>query len=205
VIALALLVACGEPGAGDSFGTVRAGDVSAEVVAGSAFGVNVNGRAIALLAGAPDLTCEQAVAYARVGSTDDDPGAFVPGGTCGVYVEVPTAYAPAGTTVSDDPTGALVALSCAMGDGAWSREERGDGDVDTYWSGPFWQGSPTGFDLSLSGGDEAPFALTLDMTAYAGSFVYDTENPDPDPATGTVAIDVEVTWCPGLASAVARR
>ena len=204
MIVLALLVGCDGASKGDVFGTVTAGDVSAEVRAGSAFGVNVNGRAIVLLAGAEGLDCAQAVAYARAGSTDDDPGVFVPAGTCGVYVEVPVGYDAAGTVVTDDPTQALVSLSCAMGDGEWKREERGDGDVDTYWSGPFWQGSPSGFDLALSGGDEDAFALSLGMSAYAGSFVYDTANPDPDPATGTVSIDVEAGWCPGLASAVAR-
>jgi len=204
VIAFVLLGGCVGAGKDAIFGTVSAAGSSAMVSDGSAYGVNVAGRAIVLQSPNPDLTCDDAIAYARVGSTDDNPGDFVPAGTCGVYIEVPTGYDPAGVTVDDDATRALVSLSCAMGDGEWVREERGEGDLDWYWSGAYWQGTPDGFGLALAGGDEVGFSLTLEMASYAGSFVYDTDNPDPDPATGDVSMAVSAEWCPGLASAVAR-
>ena len=199
-----LLIACSGKDGGDTLGTVTAGDVSAEVLAGASFGVNVNGRAIVLHTSSADATCEDAVAYLRVGSADDNPEGVMPAGTCVVYVDVATGYDAAGFQASDDATRALVSVSCAMGDGAWVREERGEGDLDWYWSGDLWQGVPAAFDLSLSGGDEADFALTLTMDDYDGSFVYDTAQPDPDPASGAVSITTDVAWCPGIASAVGR-
>jgi hypothetical protein len=166
--------------------------------------VNAQGRALVVLSAEPDTTCEAAVAYARTGSNADNPGDLIPAGTCGLYVEIPTGYDPAGTNVTDDATRAVVSLSCAMGDGSWVREERGAGDEDWFWSGDWWQGSPEAFDLALSGGDEAPLQLALAMDAYAGSFIYDTNQPDPDPAEGAVKSDLSAGWCPGLASATAR-
>lgn len=200
-----LLVACGDDKGVDTLGTVVAGDQSADLRAGAAFGVNVNGRASVLVSGNPDLTCAEAAAYLRSGSSDDNPEVVVPGGTCALYLDVMSGYEAAGVSIADDATAATFSLSCAMGEGAWVREERGEGDLDWYWSGAYWQGGPTSFDLALSGGDESPFALDLTMDAYNGSFPYDTTSPDPDPATGAVTVTaLDVAWCPEIASAVAR-
>lgn len=185
-------------------GIIVAGDTSAEVRAGSAWGVNAQGRAVVVISAVADTSCDAAVAYARTGSNEDNPGDLIPAGACAVYVEVPTGYEPAGTAVTDDSTRALVSVSCAMGEGEWVREERGEGDEDWFWSGDGWQGSPEAFTLALSGGDEAPLELSLRMDSYAGSFVYDTEHPEPDPAEGAVSLELSAGWCPGLASATAR-
>ena len=203
--ALLALVACGSDKGVDALGTISAGDASAELRAGAAFGVNVNGRASVLVSGNPDLTCPEAAAFLRAGSADDNPEIVVPGGTCALYLDVMSGYQTAGVSIVDDAAAVTVSLSCAMGEGAWVREERGEGDLDWYWSGAYWQGGPTSFDVALSGGDESAFALDFTMDAYNGSFPYDTASPDPDPATGAVtAAALDVAWCPEIAAAVAR-
>jgi hypothetical protein len=201
---LLALVACGGDKGAEVLGTISAGDESAELRAGSAFGVNVNGRASVLVSSSPDVTCAEAAAFLRVGDTDDNPEVVVPGGACALYADVMSGYDAAGISLSDDPASVTFSLSCAMGEGAWVREERGEGDLDWYWSGAYWQGAPTTFDLTMSGGDESPFALDLTMDADNGSFPYDTTSPDPDPGTGAVAAVLDVAWCPEIAAAVAR-
>ncbi len=201
---LLALVACGSDKGVDTLGTISAGTESAELRAGAAFGVNVNGRASVLVSSNRDLTCSEAAAFLRVGDTDDNPEVVLPGGTCALYLDVMSGYAAGGVSLTDDPAAVTFSLSCAMDEGAWVREERGEGDLDWYWSGAYWQGAPTAFDLALSGGDENPFALDLTMDAYNGSFPYDTTAPDPDPGTGAVAAVLDVAWCPEIAAAVAR-
>lgn len=63
---------------------------------------------------------------------------------------------------------------------------------------------PQSFSLTLEGGDEGDFDLTLDMDDYNGSFIYDTENADPDPGSGAVTGSATVTWCPDIGPSLAR-
>lgn len=206
ILILAMLAAC-EGGAGDGdgytlVGTVEAAGSTADVRNAKAFGVNTGGKAAVLVVPNPDATCDDAATYLSGPSGDWNPEVVNGVGVCNLYVYLPE-YA-GDTTIQDDAAAATVVLNCAMDDGTWIYEERDDGDVGYYYDGPWWIGSPDGFELSLSGGDDEDFALSVAMDAYNGSFTYDVENPDPDPGTGAVAGETVAEWCPDMGPTLAR-
>lgn len=207
------LLACtgeaGKDGEGQGVtGTVAAsgyqggGEVSALVSTGSAFGVNTAGEMVLVLSPNPDATCDDAATWLLGGDDDWSPEAVVPVGTCGLYLS--GAYESGPLTVEDDATAVTISLACAMDDGEWVYEERDDGDVGWYFEGPWWVGSPDGFSLTVDGGDEADYDVSLDMDGYSGSFSYDVENPDPDSASGAVSGSTTAEWCTSLGPALAR-
>ena len=209
---IVLLMACtgsgGKTAEGSGVaGTVSAsgfeggGAVSADVSTGAAFGVNTGGEAVLVLTPNADATCADAASWLLGDDEDWSPEAIIPEGTCGLYVR--GAYE-GSLSVEDDATAVTISLACAMDTGEWVYEERDDGDIGWYFDGAWWVGSPDTFSLSVEGGDDADYDVTLDMDGYSGSFTYDVENPDPDAATGAVGGNAPATWCPDLGPALAR-
>ncbi len=208
MIAALLLVACGG-GSVDSDaigGSVTSGGASATFDIAAAFGVDTGGKAALVLSPNPEATCADAAAWLRDGGADEDasPEGIVPGGTCAMYVYLPAYDAASGVMVVDDAAAATVSLSCAMGEGEWVWEERDTGDLGWYWGGDWWVGSPDGFSLQVSGGAEASYDVTFAADAWNGSFTYDVANPDPDPASGSVAGASAAAWCADLGPSLAR-
>lgn len=205
---LPLLLACTDGATkGDAIGgTVTSGDASATFAIAAGFGVDAGGKAAIVLSPNPAASCAEAAAWLRDGGSDEDasPESIVPAGTCAAYVYLPAYDAVAGLDVVDDATRATVALSCAMGEGSWTYEERDAGDVGWYWDGDWWVGSPDGFSLSVSGGAESSYSVTLAAEAWSGSFTYDVANPDPDPAAGEVSGTSPASWCADLGPSLAR-
>jgi hypothetical protein len=208
-LGLLILTACSGSEVKDDAGisgTVTAAAVSAEVAVLAGFGVDTQGRAALVLSSGADASCDGAAAWLLDGGSDEDrsPESILPGGTCAMYVSLPAYDAAAGLSVQDDATQATVSLSCAMGAGEWVYEERGAGDIGWYWTGDWWVGSPDGFSLEVAGGAEAPYDVTFSADAWNGSFTYDVENPDPDPATGAVSGASSASWCADMGPSLAR-
>ncbi len=210
---LALLMACaGEKDGEDELSGV-AGTVSAERVGATtetvtatvetmqAFGVNTNGVVAVLLSPNADATCADAATYLEGPGDDWSPEVITGVGTCSVYVR---ANYDGGPLETGDATVATVSLNCAMGEGEWVHEERDEGDIGYYYEGAWWIGSPDGFELTIDGGDGEDFAVSLAMEQYNGSFTYDVEYPDPDPASGAVSGEATATWCADMGPALAR-
>lgn len=195
-----LILACGTPEkeAETNLGTItadRAGE-AADVLAAAGFGYSGQGKAILVFTGNPDATCA-GVASLLTSKDPVDPTDILQQHSC----EFTTLMTYDGTkvTVEDDKLAATVALSCAMDEGEWNLETRDQGDKDYFYSGPYWQGHPESFSLSLSGGEGEDFAMDLEMSDYSGNFIY--ESLDAAPASGAVAGSVQFTWCPDLSQA----
>jgi hypothetical protein len=210
-----LLVACdGGGGEGDGALLGVAGEVTAQSSGAdgashsgvaetlSAFGVNTAGEVALVLSANANATCDDAVDFLTDGGEDWNPEAITPVGACSVYLR--GSYDGTPLDVVDDAATIQVALNCAMDTGEWVYEERGAGDIGWYFDGAWWIGSPQSFSLQLSGGDGEAYSLSLTMDDYTGSFTHDTENPDPDPASGEVTGTTEISWCPEMGPALAR-
>lgn len=202
---LLLLLGCGGKNGGDDgdaspLGTIvaeRAGE-AADVLPGAAFGFDSpsNGKALVYLSSNPDVTCDQMATVLEGPSADEwDPAVILPPGTCSMFLyatyDGDGAWDIAPGEMSVD---ALVVYNCAMDDGEWV--ESGDCEGGFCYSGHYWQGSPQAFSVTLSGGDGADYALSLETDQYAGGFTY--ESFDDAPASGRVAGELDVGWCPGF-------
>lgn len=201
---LLLLAACAddpkaEPALGGAI-TAESGEVG-ELRAASAFGATSGDRAGVMVSPNPDTTCDDAAAYFGLGGEDFNPEVVSGEGVCNLYARV-DGYDAAGVTLDEVDAVATLSLNCAMDTGAWAWVERSDEYDGYYYSGPWWVGSPSGYALTLSGGDGDDLALTVSMDTYTGYFPYDDESPEADPATGAVSGSVAVTWCPDIAPAL---
>lgn len=170
--------------------------------AASAWGVVAAGKAAVYVSPNPATTCAETVAYLRGDSELEsfDPDATNTIGMCNVFL-LASDYASESVELPD--VSVTVSLSCAMtdaaGDGSWVYEERGASHVGWFYEGPWWQGSPNDAEGTLSGGEDG-MTLTLDMSSYAGQFIYDTDYAGD--ATGEASGSVDVGWCSDLAREV---
>jgi len=201
-MSLLLLLACSgadksadDTAGADLLGTITAarGGEAATVSAGSAWGFNsaTNGKAVFFLTASPDVDCGT-VGEALGGPEDPDwdRDEVFPPETCTVFAYVD--YLAEGVTWTDaDPVSATVSLSCTMDPGSWETSpECAEG---VCYTGHYWQGTPTDFDLTLSGGDGEAFAWSLRMDGYEGQFTY--EELEPAPASGRVEGAGAAGWC----------
>lgn len=195
---LALLAGCaGKDGAaGVHWGDVtalRAGE-HAVVEGRAAFGFDSasNGKALLYVTSNADATCDDATNGLSGNTSTFDPTRVLPAGTCSVFVYLD--YDGASASVASPSAAATLALNCAMDEGEWV--DAGEGDGDLVYSGPYWQGSPGEFDVTVSGGEGAAFALDLSMGAFDGTFIY--ESSDDAPADGEAAGSISAEWCEGF-------
>jgi hypothetical protein len=169
----------------------RAGE-EATVVSPSAWGLVLNGTAAIYVSPNPDATCDDVATLLGGPGEDWDPSAVNKAGSCAIFVRA--SYDGEKTDYVDDPVAALVNVDCAMDTGEWVQDDH-DGNVGYYYSGPWWQGSPTSFDVTIDGG-EGDLSLTVEMSDYAGSFIYD--EMEAAPASGHVTGQTDVGWCEAL-------
>jgi hypothetical protein len=195
---LFLMACASEEGVAPLGGTVTAetGE-SATVSAATAYGVRVGEVAGIVVSPNPETTCADAAAFVLGNDPDFNYGVVSGEGVCSLYVRL-DAYEGASATLTDDPA-ATIALNCAMDEGEWAFEDRTEEGY--YYSGPWWVGSPEGYTLAVSGGDDADFAVELEMDTYYGRFPYDNEEPEADPASGAVAGGFTATWCEDMGPA----
>lgn len=206
---LLALAACtgAKDGATDPYwGTIvadRAGETG-EVQVYSGFGFNSasNGKGLVYLTANPDATCDTALNGLTGGDPDFDPTVVMPASQCTVF-----AYFDydAGTLTDSAAPGSpsivsIVAVGCAMDDGAWDYQDDGGDNVGYYYSGHLWQGSPQTYQLTVSGGDEAAFDVSLSMSTWDGNFIY--EEMTAAPAEGLVVGSATAEWCPELGQTV---
>lgn len=205
---LLMMIACGgkeDSGVDPVLGTVTAerDGETADAEAQSAFGYNRDGRAVIYLSPNPDTTCADVGTYLSGPDAEWDPSVVNAAGKCSVFFQV--TYEGAEVSYSDDPVNALIALNCAMNEGSWVLEQRDD--YGYYYSGPWWQGSPTtaaeggaGYAMTLSGGEGDDFQFSLDASSYSGNFIY--ESMEDAPASGAVAGTGTATWCDDIGLSV---
>lgn len=160
-----------------------------------AYGFDINGTFVGYLSSNAGTTCANLVDY--LSSKDPyDPKDILVGGGCNIYLR---SDFEGSLEASNDPIAvAGMSISCAMGDGEFVLETRDDDDRDYYWSGQWWQGYPTSYDLSLSGDRDAGYTISLDMDAYKGGYIY--ESMDEILATGSVSGEIAIEPCSGLGS-----
>lgn len=191
-----LLAGCsGEEKAGPTLtGVVSAGGSSGEVRPGAAWATEFDGELFLVVYPVADASCEDA-GDALGNDPDWQPTAVYEAGGCSMSVHDPEFDG--SLTVTDGTIlDATVSVSCAMDDGEW--EDQG-GDDGWQYSGPWWQGSPETFSLTVTAeGDN--YHLTVAMDTYSGQFIYDLENPEPDPGAGAVTGDVAAQPCDELAA-----
>lgn len=201
---ICLLIACaGDEGEADGpvvqlEGTIQENvtRIEGEVAIYHGFAFDQGGVFISYLSSNPESDCDSITDYLQDHSGYYDPSDVLVGGACDIYYKISSAYE-GEIAASDDPmVAAGMAINCYMGEGGWILETRDSDDTDYYWQGEHWQGHPTGYDLSLTGGDGSGYSLDLNMTEYDGNFIY--EDFDNDPASGSVSGTVELDWCPGL-------
>lgn len=200
-MSLLLLLACtGGDKADDTAGveslgaiTAARGGESATVSVGSAWGFNAstNGKAVLFLSASTDLDC--ATVGEALGGPEDpdwDRAEVFPPETCTIFAYLD--YLAEGVTWTEaDAVSATVSVSCTMDPGSW---ETSDDCVEgVCYTGHYWQGSPTDFELGLTGGDGDAFAWSLRMDGYEGQFTY--EELEPAPASGVVEGAGPAGWC----------
>lgn len=208
-----LLPACG--GADGKPGETHWGDVvadrageTASVDGLAAFGYNLGDTAVIFVVPNAAATCADAF-HMLDGDPEYDPTVANPAGTCNMFVNVsdylggqsalgvdtPFTYSASASTPS---TNSIIALNCAMDTGEWVQEQRNT--FGYFYSGPYWQGSPEEYMVTVSGGDEAGYSLDVEMSSYDGNFIY--ESMEDAPASGSAAGSIDAAWCPDLAQTV---
>ena len=172
-------------------------DAEGRVEIFKAYGIDQGGRVMLYLSSNPDLTCPMAAELLSTHDGPFDPTDYIVGGTCDFFIKKDE-YDGVEMTFTDDPFGrAGWAINCFTGDGAFEFQDRTDGGDDgIYWTGRKWLGYPTVYSYTITGGNEEPYTLQLDLQEYDGGFP--EEGLDSYPATGSVVGTVEAQWCPDL-------
>lgn len=210
---MTLFWACGgtNGAGGGSGGAMLTGSIqptgeeeSGEVEVVNAFGFELDGRMLAYLSSNPASTCDNVAEYLSQKSSDSpyDPIEILSPGKCNMTVPVDNWDDGLSTSEQDENyqwSSAGTVINCAMGEGDFNLETRDEDDTDYYWTGRWWQGSPTVYEWSFSGGDGDDLVLDIVMSSYDGDFIY--EGLDESPAEGEVSGTVNAQWCPGLVQA----
>lgn len=198
-----LIVACNDKD-DSADGSIISGEleVTGEGLVGSvetyqAYGFNNNGKAVFYFAAKDTATCEEVGEYLSTTNAYDKTPLFGPN-TCNISL-VLSDYTGEDATYETGNWNAIWSVNCTFGDGSFVYEERDDNDYDYYWSGRLWQGSPSDWNLTVSGGDDSAYTITAEMNGFNGSFIY--EGLEIYPATGLVAGTTKAKWCSDLASA----
>ena len=171
--------------------------ISADVQIFKAFAMHTGSGFAAYLSNNPDASCASVTEYLRA-DAPYDPSDTLVGGACDIAIRIDTWEDGEGKAATDDPLAAAgFAINCYFGDAVWELETRDNDDRDYYWQGREWQGSPAvySYDFSEDGED---YILDLDMSAYNGSFIYETL--EAAPATGGVSGTVIAERCESIAA-----
>jgi hypothetical protein len=171
-------------------GEDEVGDVSIY----KAFAMDSGSGFMAYLSNNPSATCDSVVDYLRSDGPTDPSGLLV-GGACDITIRLDTWDE--GKSASDDPLAAAgFSINCFLGEGGWELETRDNDDRDYYWQGREWAGYPQAYSYDFAP-DGDGYTLDLEMTAYNGSFLY--ESFEPYPASGQVVGVMTAERCESLA------
>lgn len=198
-ISLVLIVGCTgtEEGAEAIAGTVSASGSSADMSSGVAYAAELAGEIMVAIFPRSDATCAYAGAELAAGDPDWNPANVHQPGACGLIIQAPYdgGLSLTGATIVD----ATVTLNCAMDSGEWEYREGTSLYYDGYYyTGPWWQGSPESFDLEISGSEADGYTVSASMDAYSGRFLYDLDDMENDPATGSIVGTTTATHCDDL-------
>lgn len=178
-------------------GSVSASGSSANLSTGVAYAAELAGEILVTIFPRADATCESAGAEIAAGDPDWNPANVHEAGACGLIIQAPYegSLSLSGATIVD----ATVTLNCAMDTGEWEYREGTSLYYDGYYyTGPWWQGSPETFDLDISGSEADGYSVSVAMEAYSGRFLYDLDDMENDPATGTISGTSTATHCDEL-------
>lgn len=193
-----LLIACAPVEAVDSpqlLGTIVARDTPAEVWDSAAYFYAEDESMFLYMANAEDATCEETAALLNGelgGSDTEGPEAFQPANSCTLILSSGDWDGSLAVELAEGDVTAevVVSLNCWL-DGAWAVNDEG-----WTFEGDYWNGSPTAFDLEVSG-DSDGGTYTVEMENYRGHDPYDFSGTDY-PGTGLVSGTGNVEWCPEL-------
>ena len=172
--------------------------LSGQVATWSSFAYNTDGKAIVYFTSTSDASCDDVSTYLRGDAADFDPTPLFQPGYCNLSLVAD--YDGQEITWDESTYDAIWSLNCVLGDGEFVWEQRDWNDWDYYWSDRYWQGSPTTFSVTLSGGDGQPITVDAEMSEYDGGFIY--EEMSEVLASGVVSGVTDATWCQGLMDAM---
>jgi hypothetical protein len=171
--------------------------IEADVTIYKAFAMHSGSGFAAYLSNNPDATCDMVTEYLTA-EAPHDPSDFLVGGACDVAIRIDTWEDGSGRAATDDPLAAAgFSINCYFGDEGWELETRDNDDRDYYWQGREWQGSPAVYSYDFSE-DGDNYSLDLDMSAYNGSFIY--ESLEAAPASGGVTGVIKAERCESIAT-----
>lgn len=168
----------------------RAGE-TAIVVAAASWGYFADGKALIYVSPNPETTCLDVAEMVSGSNENWNPAAVNSAGACGVFA-FGDYDGKTGTWKSQGD--GIVVLTCPMDDGTWVWEKRDDAGY--YYTGPYWQGSPISFALTVSGAAE-DLRVGMAMAYYDGNFIYDSM--EDGRASGLVSGVASVSWCEDIA------
>ena len=174
-------------------GVISSNGSSGEMRPGAAWATEFDGEIFLVVYPVADASCEDA-GDALDNDPDWVPTAVYEAGGCSMSVHA--TYDGGLDIVDGTILDATVSVSCAMDDGEW--EDQG-GDDGWQYSGPWWQGSPETFSLSITPEGEN-YHLIVEMDTYSGQYIYDLENSEPDPGAGAISGDVTAKPCDELSA-----
>ena len=171
-------------------------DEQGEIAVLSAYGLAQDGKLIAYLSSAPDVSCADMVAHLTPGDNTDDPTTVFDDNHCNLFMSLPDWDD--GFAATDDPLAlAGFSITCPLGEGEFVFEERDTGDTDFYWSGPYWQGHPQSYDIAITPSEDG-YEMTMDMTDYTGHLIY--ESLEDYDATGITTGEMAIVECAEFAA-----
>lgn len=184
----------GEPPREGFFGdlTITSVELAGRLAVEQAFGLAQDDTLLLYLSSNPAATCARVAAYLMPSDEPADPSDLRLGGTCDMFLKIRDWDGDFSAT-NDRVAIASSAISCALGDGVFVYEERGDGYLDYYWSGRWWQGIPDLYTLSIRDAADGGFTISGEMTSFDGAFIY--EKMQSEPGTGEVYGEAGITRC----------
>lgn len=184
----------GEPPREGFFGdiTITSAALAGRLSIEQAFAMAQDDTLLVYLSSNPDATCERVAAYLTPSDKPDDPSDLRLGQTCDMFLKIRDWDGDFSAT-DDRIAIASSAISCALGEGTFAYEERGDGYFDYYWSGRWWQGIPDLYTLAIADAGDGGFTIRGEMTSFDGAFIY--EKLQSEPGTGEVYGEASITPC----------
>jgi hypothetical protein len=178
----------------------RAGE--ADVDGTRAFGYNTDGRMGVLVSSNPDATCA-GVAELLAGDGTVDPSDIYSPGTCYLWLSVSDYDGSWSHSYVESDEGYSKAVSsnlnCAMGSGEFELVDTVNGP-GFQWTGDWWVGSPTAYELDFSGGDGEDFEIDVRMTRYQGAMPLTLELTSVL-AEGEISGGGVAEWCEAMGAA----
>ena len=173
-------------------GEVHTAETSGLVQGTKAFGYVEGDRGAWYVTSTPDATCADVESYLSTGPFD--PVTVHAAGHCNLAL---TATMDGDSVSFDETENFLVGfwnLSCAMGEGSFTWEERDNGYADWFWSGYSWTGIAMKHQTTVSSVESGSWELEVVMKSFDGDY----DDVGNVPAQGDVSGVVVAQPCSGL-------